>query len=206
TEAVRRRPYQVVLFDEVEKAHPDVFNVLLQVLDDGRLTDNHGHTVDFTNTLIVMTSNIGSQMIQKIAEEGGTEEDMRAAVDEALRASFLPEFLNRVDETIVFHPLRREEIRRVVDLQITRLAQLLQRNGLRLEVTDDARKEIASEGYDPTYGARPLKRVIQQRLQNPLAAELLRGEFEEGATVKIDWNGEDFVFEGGGRKAERGSP
>jgi ATP-dependent Clp protease ATP-binding subunit ClpB len=196
TEAVRRRPYSVVLLDEIEKAHRDVFNVLLQVLDDGRLTDNHGHTVDFTNTLIVMTSNIGSQLIQKIAEEGGSEVEMRGAVDEALRAHFLPEFLNRVDETIVFHPLKREEIRRVVNLQITHLAGLLQRNGLGLEVTESAKQQIANEGYDPMYGARPLKRVIQQQLQNPLAAELLRGEYEEGAVVRIDWDGEEFVFKG----------
>ncbi|TWT77312.1 Chaperonin protein ClpB [Posidoniimonas polymericola] len=194
TEAVRRRPYSVVLLDEIEKAHRDVFNILLQVLDDGRLTDNHGHTVDFSNTLIVMTSNIGSQLIQKIAEEGGGVDEMQDAVGEALRGQFLPEFLNRVDETIVFHPLKREEIRRVVDLQVQQLAKLLGRNGLSLEVTDAARQEIANEGYDPTYGARPLKRVMQQQLQNPLASELLRGEFPEGATVRIDWDGSEFTF------------
>ncbi|MEM9187226.1 MAG: AAA family ATPase, partial [Planctomycetota bacterium] len=188
TEAVRRRPYSVVLLDEIEKAHRDVFNILLQVLDDGRLTDNHGHTVDFSNTLIVMTSNIGSQLIQQIASEGGSEEEVREAVAESLRGNFLPEFLNRIDETIVFHPLRRDEIRRVVDLQVAHLKGLLARNGLRLEVTDAARQEIANQGYDPAYGARPLKRVIQQELQNPLASELLRGEHEEGATVTIDWD------------------
>ncbi|TWT37644.1 Chaperonin protein ClpB [Posidoniimonas corsicana] len=195
TEAVRRRPYSVVLLDEIEKAHRDVFNILLQVLDDGRLTDNHGHTVDFSNTLIVMTSNIGSQLIQKIADEGGTEEEMRSAVDDALRGQFLPEFLNRVDETIVFHPLKRDEIRSVVDLQVRQLAKLLERNGLGLEVTEAARQEIANEGYDPMYGARPLKRVMQQKLQNPLASELLKGGFPEGAAVRIDWDGDAFTFE-----------
>ncbi|MEM9467319.1 MAG: ATP-dependent chaperone ClpB [Actinomycetota bacterium] len=195
TEAVRRRPYSVVLLDEIEKAHRDVFNILLQVLDDGRLTDNHGHTVDFSNTIIVMTSNIGSQLIQQITSEGGSEDDVREAVAEALRGKFLPEFLNRIDETIVFHPLRREEIRRVVDLQVDHLAGLLERNGLRLEVTDAARQEIANQGYDPAYGARPLKRVMQQQLQNPLASELLRDEYAEGATVKIDWRDEEFTIE-----------
>jgi len=195
TEAVRRRPYCVVLLDEIEKAHRDVFNVLLQVLDDGRLTDNLGHTVDFTNTIIVMTSNIGSQMIQQITQEGGGEEDIRAAIDEALSSRFLPEFLNRIDETIVFHPLTRDELRRIVDLQVQRLAAQVESNGLTLEVTPAARDRLAEEGYDPTYGARPLKRVIQQRLQNPLATELLKGNFPEGSGVRIDIAGEEFVFE-----------
>ncbi|NIL97434.1 MAG: ATP-dependent chaperone ClpB [Planctomycetales bacterium] len=194
TEAVRRRPYCVVLLDEIEKAHRDVFNVLLQVLDDGRLTDNHGKTVDFTNTIIVMTSNIGSQHIQEITERGGTEEEIRAAIGDALKANFLPEFLNRVDETIVFHPLRREQIARIVDLQLQRLAETLAHKNIALTVTDAARKAIAAEGYDPTYGARPLKRIIQQRLQNPLATELLKGEIESGGGVTIDYEGEDFQF------------
>jgi len=194
TEAVRRRPYSVVLLDEIEKAHRDVFNILLQVLDDGRLTDNHGHTVDFSNTLIVMTSNIGSQLIQQITTEGGSEDEVREAVAESLRGKFLPEFLNRIDETIVFHPLNREEIRRVVDLQIDHLAGLLARNGLGLEVTEAARQEIANLGYEPAYGARPLKRVMQQQLQNPLAAELLRESYAEGATVVIDWDASNAEF------------
>lgn len=194
TEAVRRRPYSVILLDEIEKAHRDVFNILLQVLDDGRLTDNHGHTVDFTNTIIVMTSNIGSQLIQQIASEGGTDEEVRNAVTEALRGNFLPEFLNRIDETIVFHPLKREEIRKVVDLQIENLARLLTKSGLELEVTEAARQEIANRGYDPAFGARPLKRVIQQQVQNPLASELLRGEYPEGTAVRIDYTGDEFVF------------
>lgn len=195
TEAVRRRPYSVILLDEIEKAHRDVFNVLLQVLDDGRLTDNQGRTVDFTNTIIVMTSNVGSQLIQQIASEDGSADDMREGVEAALAAKFLPEFLNRIDETIVFQPLRRDEVRRIVDLQIDALAVLLERNGLSLSVTEAARQEIADQGYDPAYGARPLKRVIQQQLQNPLASELLKGEHAEGATVTIDHAGDDFSFE-----------
>jgi ATP-dependent Clp protease ATP-binding subunit ClpB len=205
TEAIRRRPYSVVLLDEIEKAHRDVFNILLQVLDDGRLTDNHGHTVDFTNTIIVMTSNVGSQMIQEIAEQGGSYDEMRSAVMESLQTRFLPEFLNRIDEIIVFHPLDRGQIRKIVDLQIEHLAKLLGQRELGLEVTEAARQEIANRGYDPTYGARPLKRVIQQELQNPLASELLKGGFPEGSTVRIDWDGSDFSFQaiGGGNGARR---
>ncbi len=195
TEAVRRRPYCVILLDEIEKAHRDVFNILLQVLDDGRLTDNHGHTVDFTNTLIVMTSNIGSQSIQQIAEEGGSEEDMRRVVAENLKGHFAPEFLNRIDETIVFHPLKRNEIRRIVDLQITRLEKQLADSDLALEVTEAARNRIAVEGFDPSYGARPLKRVIQQRLQNPLASEILKGDFAPDSGVTIDYQDGDFTFQ-----------
>ncbi len=192
TEAVRRRPYSVILLDEMEKAHVDVFNVLLQVLDDGRLTDNHGRTVDFTNTIVVMTSNIGSQLIQRITSDGGTEEEVRAAVDESLRAKFLPEFLNRIDEKIIFHPLDRSQIRRIVDLQIRHLQQRVEQNGITLIVTDAARNAIAAEGYDPSYGARPLKRVIQQRLENELARELLRGGYGEGDCIEIDHDGIDF--------------
>ncbi|MEX0937466.1 MAG: ATP-dependent chaperone ClpB [Pirellulales bacterium] len=195
TEAVRRRPYCVVLLDEIEKAHRDVFNILLQVLDDGRLTDNHGHTVNFTNTIVVMTSNVGSQMIQEITEAGDSEDEMRQAVTEALQARFLPEFLNRIDETIVFHPLSRDQIRRIVELQVEHLHKLLVRQGLELEVTTAALDQIAAQGYDPTYGARPLRRIIQQKIQNPLATELLRGEYPEGAVVKIDWADGEFTFE-----------
>ncbi|MCA9258606.1 MAG: AAA family ATPase, partial [Planctomycetales bacterium] len=194
TEAVRRRPYAVVLLDEMEKAHRDVFNILLQVLDDGRLTDNHGHTVDFTNTIIVMTSNVGSQAIQQVTEEGGTDDQMREALQQALKSRFLPEFLNRIDETIVFHSLKRDQVTRIVDLQLDRLADLLAQRGLLLHVTEAARRQIAAEGYDPTYGARPVKRVIQQQVQNPLATELLRGEYPEGATVELGFDGEDFTF------------
>jgi ATP-dependent Clp protease ATP-binding subunit ClpB len=197
TEAVRRRPYSVVLLDEVEKAHRDVFNVLLQVLDDGRLTDNHGHTVDFTNTIIVMTSNIGSQAIQRISQEGGSEEEIRDAVKDALQQNFLPEFLNRIDETIVFHPLQREQIRRIVDLQLQRLQKQLEQRGISLEVTPAARNAMSVEGYDPVYGARPLKRVIQQRIQNPLATELLKGTISAGHVARIDFRDGDFAFEQG---------
>ncbi len=195
TEAVRRRPYSVILLDEIEKAHRDVFNILLQVLDDGRLTDNHGHTVDFTNTIVVMTSNIGSQAIHQIAESGGSEEEIEEAVWHNLRGHFAPEFLNRIDETIIFRPLQRQEIRKIVDLQIVRLEQLLSANQLQLIVTEAARNQIAVDGYDPAYGARPLKRVIQQRLQNPLAAEILRGDYQPGSAVKIDCENGEFTFE-----------
>ncbi|MFP6675354.1 MAG: ATP-dependent chaperone ClpB, partial [Pirellulaceae bacterium] len=194
TEAVRRRPYSVVLLDEIEKAHHDVFNILLQVLDDGRLTDNHGRTVDFTNTLIVMTSNVGSQVIQQITEEGGTEEEVQDAVRETMRARFLPEFLNRIDETIVFRPLQRDQIREIVDLQLIRLAKQLQQNDLPLEVTESAKEALAYEGYDAVYGARPLKRVIQQKIQNPLATEILKGNIGEGRGVTVDYADGDFVF------------
>ena len=195
TEAVRRRPYCVVLLDEIEKAHRDVFNILLQVLDDGRLTDSHGRTVDFTNTLIVMTSNIGSQVIQQVALEGGGEEEIREAVRGALQSSFLPEFLNRIDETIIFHPLDKPQIRKIVALQVERLARQLEEHGIKLEVTDDALDAIAHQGYDPTYGARPLKRVIQQQIQNPLATEILKGNFGEGVTVRVDYRKDEFTFE-----------
>jgi ATP-dependent Clp protease ATP-binding subunit ClpB len=195
TEAVRRRPYCVVLLDEIEKAHRDVFNVLLQVLDDGRLTDSHGRTVDFTNTIIVMTSNIGSQLIQQITQEGGGEKEIREAVRSALQTSFLPEFLNRIDETIIFHPLNREQIRKIAALQVERLARQLEEHGMKLEVSDEALGAIASQGYDPTYGARPLKRVIQQQIQNPLASEILKGRFVEGVTIRLDYRDGEFTFE-----------
>ena len=176
----------VVLLDEIEKAHRDVFNILLQVLDDGRLTDNHGHTVDFSNTIIVMTSNVGSQMIQQVAAEGGSADEIRASLEESLQAMFLPEFLNRIDETIVFQPLDRTQVARIVELQLQRLADLLAKRGLGLEVTESARARLAADGYDTVYGARPVKRVIQQLVQNPLATELLRGEYPEGSTVEVD--------------------
>jgi ATP-dependent Clp protease ATP-binding subunit ClpB len=194
TEAVRRRPYSVLLLDEIEKAHPDVFNILLQVLDDGRLTDGHGRTVDFTNTVIVMTSNAGSQVIQQVTEEGGDEEEMRDAVQAALKVRFLPEFLNRIDDIVIFHPLQRDEIRVIVELQLERLSDRLAESGLSLSVSDAAIDEIASVGYDPTYGARPLKRVIQRQIQNPLATALLRNAYEEGSTVYVDYNGSEFTF------------
>ncbi len=194
TEAVRRRPYSVVLLDEIEKAHHDVFNILLQVLDDGRLTDNHGRTVDFKNTIIVMTSNIGSQAIHRIAHEGGDQRDISRAVLDVLQTRLLPEFLNRIDEIIVFHVLTRGEIEQIVDLQLVRLQQLVSQQGLQLEVTPAARQAIADEGYDAVYGARPLKRVIQQRIQNPLARELLSSALRDGDRVQIDCLGGEFTF------------
>jgi ATP-dependent Clp protease ATP-binding subunit ClpB len=195
TEAVRRRPYAVILLDEIEKAHRDVFNILLQVLDDGRLSDNQGHTVDFKNTIIVMTSNIGSQLIQEITEQGGSEDEMREAVNQSLGTRFLPEFLNRIDEILIFHPLKRDQIRKIVEIQIGRLKNQLQEKGIDLEVTIAALDAIAAEGYNPTYGARPLKRLIQQKIQNPLSIEVLKKEFAEGSRVKIDCQDGEFTFE-----------
>jgi ATP-dependent Clp protease ATP-binding subunit ClpB len=195
TEAVRRRPYCVVLLDEVEKAHDDVFNILLQVLDDGRLTDNHGHTVDFTNTIIVMTSNIGSHIIQRITEEGGTIGAMQEAVEQALRNRFTPELLNRIDEKILFRTLDQSQIRKIVDMQVELLRKLVAGQEWELEVTESAKRAIASEGYDPQYGARPLKRVIQSRITNPLASELLKvGQSSERRRMVVDFDGQEFFF------------
>ena len=195
TEAVRRRPYCVVLFDEIEKAHQDVFNILLQVLDDGRLTDNHGHTVDFTNTIIVMTSNIGSQIIQQISADGGDESEIREAVEQTLQGRFLPEFLNRIDEKIVFHPLHRDQIRSIVDLQLDQLGRRLTKLGLTLNVSEAARNGLAAIGYDPRFGARPLKRAIQQQVENPLATELLKVDTVEEGQVDIDFVNSEFTFD-----------
>jgi len=191
TEAVRRRPYSVVLFDEVEKAHTDVFNVLLQILDDGRLTDGHGRVVNFKNTVVIMTSNVGSSAWSVERGEWNEEEAKRATLN-TLRSTFRPEFLNRVDEIIVFRPLSRAQIGQIVEIQLGRLRKLLADRKLSLELTPQAREQLAEEGYDPVYGARPLKRVIQQRLQNPLAFKILQGEFHEGDTVRVsvDGNGE----------------
>ena len=194
TEAVRRRPYSVVLLDEIEKAHRDVFNVLLQVLDDGRLTDSLGHTVYFTNTLVVMTSNVGSQMIQEITKEKGSDEEIREAVQESLATRFLPEFLNRIDETIIFHPLDERHIHRIVSLQLEQLVKQSHKAGITLQCSEAVADEIARLGYDPVYGARPLKRVIQQQLQNELAKELLGGEFTEGDQVTVDFKQDEFLF------------
>ncbi|HCS55117.1 MAG TPA: ATP-dependent chaperone ClpB, partial [Planctomycetaceae bacterium] len=194
TEAVRRQPYSVILLDEVEKAHRDVFNVLLQLLDDGRLTDGQGRTVDFTNTIVVMTSNIGSQQIMEYAGQLDDSTIQQMALEQ-LRQHFLPEFLNRVDEVIVFHPLDRSVIRQIVDLQINRLQKQLAEHDYQLEVTENSRALLAEEGYEPQYGARPLKRVIQNRLQNSLANAILSGEFPEGTTIIIDEQNGEFTFE-----------
>ncbi|MGC8559127.1 MAG: ATP-dependent chaperone ClpB [Phycisphaerae bacterium] len=186
TEAVRRRPYSVILFDEVEKAHRDVFNVLLQVLDDGRLTDGQGRTVDFKNTLIVMTSNLGSQLIQELAGKEGSDWEIEAGVRDVLKQHFRPEFLNRIDEIVIFHSLKKEQIAAIVDIQLAQLAGRLKDHGYGLSVTDRAKQEIADQGYDVVYGARPLKRVIQQSIENPLATSILDGEIPTGSTIKID--------------------
>jgi ATP-dependent Clp protease ATP-binding subunit ClpB len=183
TEAVRRRPYQVILFDEVEKAHHDVFNVLLQVLDDGRLTDGQGRTVDFRNTVIILTSNLGTEFLS--TAEGADVRAARAQVMQAVRAHFRPEFLNRLDEIILFHRLTRANMDRIVDIQIGRLDKLLADRKIVLALDDKAREWLAAAGYDPVYGARPLKRVIQRRLQDPLAQLLLEGKIADGAKVKV---------------------
>ncbi|MEE9311760.1 MAG: AAA family ATPase, partial [Planctomycetota bacterium] len=183
TEAVRRRPFSVILFDEIEKAHPDVFNILLQMLDDGRLTDSQGRTVDFRNCVIIMTSNIGSHMILDMQD--GQEEETEKLLLGELRAHFRPEFLNRIDDIVMFNRLRKDQVREIVDLQLEGIKALLKDRGLELEVTDEAKDQLAADGYDPQLGARPVKRVIQQKLQNQLAMRLLEGEFVEGDTIKV---------------------
>jgi len=192
TEAVRRRPYSVLLFDEIEKAHPEVFNILLQTLDDGRLTDGHGRTVDFRNTLIIMTSNLGSHFIRELA--GKDDAAMRAQVMEALKAAFRPEFLNRIDEVIIFNTLSRRDLERIVEIQLKRLQQRLADRKLTLTVSDQAKALLAREGFDPVYGARPLKRTIQRLLQDPLARRLLEGQFHEGDTVRVELQGGEITF------------
>ncbi len=193
TEAVRRKPYSVILLDEVEKAHPDVFNILLQVLDDGRLTDGQGRTVDFRNTVIVMTSNLGSNVIQEMAGEENYEQ-MKAAVMEIVGQHFRPEFINRVDDVVVFHPLQREQIHAIADIQLTHLRQRLAERDMGLEVSSDAIDLIAEAGFDPVYGARPLKRVIQQEVENPLAQDLLSGRFKGGDVIKVSVDNDRLIF------------
>ena len=195
TEAVRRKPYSVILLDEIEKAHPDVFNVLLQVFDDGRLTDGKGRTVDFKNTIVIMTSNFASQQIMQLSEASGADWEIEAHVKEALRKYFKPEFLNRIDETIIFHMLTRQHLRRIVDIQLKDLTARLKDRNLAVEFTDAARDQLMDEGYDVAFGARPLKRVIQQRLENILATEIIAGKFNEGDTIKINGTGQMFTFE-----------
>jgi ATP-dependent Clp protease ATP-binding subunit ClpB len=184
TEAVRRRPYQVILFDEVEKAHPDVFNVLLQVLDDGRLTDGQGRTVDFRNTLIVLTSNLGSEALASLPD-GADIEAARPAVMEAVRGAFRPEFLNRLDEVLLFRRLSRDDMKGIVTIQLTHLKQLLADRKIALEIDGAAAAWLANTGYDPVYGARPLKRVIQRELQNKLAQQILEGRIPDGSCVHV---------------------
>ena len=192
TEAVRRRPYSVVLFDEIEKAHPEVFNVMLQILDDGRMTDGHGRTVDFKNTIVIMTSNVGSQWVQELA--ASDREEMEKRVTEALRASFRPEFLNRIDETIIFQSLTAAEILKIVDIQIDRLGRRLADRNITLILSDGSKELIAKNGYDPVFGARPLKRVIQQYIENPLSLEILEGKIAEGDRVRAEAEGDIIVF------------
>lgn len=189
TEAVRRRPYSVVLFDEVEKAHPDVFNILLQVLDDGRLTDSQGRVVDFKNTVIIMTSNLGSHKIQEMA--GDSYEEIKAAVMNSVNQHFRPEFVNRIDEIVVFHPLGQEQMAGIADIQLSRLRKRLQERDMDIVLSDEAMTQLVAVGYDPVYGARPLKRAIQQEIENPLSVKLLSGEFVAGDTIKVDVDAED---------------
>jgi ATP-dependent Clp protease ATP-binding subunit ClpB len=192
TEAIRRRPYAVILLDEIEKAHPEVLNVLLQLLDDGRLTDGQGRTIDFKNTLVIMTSNLGSQWILELSEDQHAEMERR--VEQSVREHFRPEFLNRVDEIVIFHALKREDLRQIVDLHAEHLRHMLAERELGLDLTDAARDALAAEGYDPHFGARPLKRTIQRRLQNPLAMRLLKGDFKPGQTIEVTFEDGAFVF------------
>jgi ATP-dependent Clp protease ATP-binding subunit ClpB len=198
TEAVRRRPYAVVLLDEIEKAHPDVFNVLLQIMDEGRLTDGQGRTVGFTNSILIMTSNVGSQ---EIAGEA-IDERIRERIEEILATTFKPEFLNRIDDTVIFHRLSRDDLSRIVELQVDQLAGRVREKGIEIELTDDARTLLGNLGYDPTYGARPLKRVIQKQLVDKLALKLLEGEFREGDVVRVDAAEGELVFEKAGAPVE----
>jgi ATP-dependent Clp protease ATP-binding subunit ClpB len=190
TEAVRRRPYSVILFDEIEKAHLEVFNVFLQILDEGRLTDGQGRVVDFKNAIVIMTSNLGSDLILTAK----SSEDVRGALNELLKASFRPEFLNRIDETVIFNRLGKGEIGKIVDIQLTRLRARLEDRKLGLKISDSAKAFLAERGYDPLFGARPLKRAIQAELENPLAKAMIAGSFKDGDSVVVDRNGEALVF------------
>jgi len=198
TEAVRRRPYSVVLFDEIEKAHPDVFNVLLQILDDGRLTDSKGRVVDFKNTVLIMTSNLGSREIQAAEQNPLADRNIKADVLQVLRDHFKPEFLNRIDDIVVFDQLSRDEIAKIIDVQLEKLRKNLEERGIAIELDDSARELLIQEGYDPIYGARPLKRAIQTMIQNPLAVKLLKGEIGGGQTVKASAQDGQIVFSADG--------
>jgi ATP-dependent Clp protease ATP-binding subunit ClpB len=192
TEAIRRHPYSVVLFDEIEKAHPDVFNALLQILDDGRMTDGKGRTVDFKNTVLIMTSNVGSQIIQEM--QGKSSEDMEKAVMEVLRTTFKPEFLNRIDEIVTFNSLTQDEIKKIVGIQIGFLSKRLEANKITLMLTDAAETFLAETGFDPLYGARPLKRAIQHHIQDPLAMKILEGSVKEGDQITVDVKDGEIIF------------
>jgi len=194
TEAIRRRPYAVVLLDEIEKAHPDVFNVLLQVLDEGRLTDGKGRTVDFRNTVVIMTSNVASDLVQEMARRDADDDQLKDQLMEALRRTFRPEFLNRIDEIVTFHSLGREQITQIVDIQLRDLQKRLAERKLTLELTPEAKAQLAERGYDPVFGARPLKRTIQRMIENPLAVQVLAGQFAEGDHIVVEPDGETFSF------------
>jgi len=203
TEAVRRRPYSVILFDEIEKAHPDVFNSLLQILDEGRMTDGQGRTVDFKNTVVIMTSNIGSQYLQEggglgfrrhASDDLSAYEAIKTRVTEELKKAFRPEFLNRIDEIIVFEPLSQDQLKQIVEIQLEYLKKRLADRKITIELTDAAKEKIAAEGYDPVYGARPLKRVIQRRIQDPMALKVLEGEIHDGDHVLVDTKDGEMTF------------
>ena len=189
-----RRPYCVLLFDEMDKAHPDVSNVLLQLLDEGRLTDGHGRTVDFRNTIIIMTSNIGSQAILEMTDQGALDLEIEAHMRDLLKKTMRPELLNRIDETIIFNQLTRKDLAGIVEIQVAHLRRRLADRGLSLDLTDAAKSALAEEGYDPQFGARPLKRVIQQRIENPIATQILAGAFNPGDTIRADYQGKSFKF------------
>jgi ATP-dependent Clp protease ATP-binding subunit ClpC len=203
TEAVRRRPYRVILFDEIEKAHPDVWNALLQILEDGRMTDGQGRTVDFRNSVIIMTSNLGTQYTQKggalgfvtdRGDESRAERESHREIEQALKKAFRPEFLNRVDEIIIFSRLTSEQVEQIVDLQMQEIRERLQEHGLEIELTEAARKWLADEGFDPQFGARPLRRALQRHVESPLSVQLLRGEFKSGDCVIVDAGEEGITF------------
>jgi len=201
TEAVRRRPYRVILFDEVEKAHPDVFNILLQMLEDGRLTDGHGRTVDFKNTVVIMTSNLGSEEFHRggigfpSRKDEDYEQRIKTAIESALKRTFRPELLNRIDDVIIFHPLSEEHLKSIVDLLIHEVEQRLAERDIKLEVSDEAKSWLAQKGYDPVYGARPLRRAIQRYMENPISTKILQGEFKEGDTIAVSLKEDNLSFE-----------
>jgi ATP-dependent Clp protease ATP-binding subunit ClpC len=207
---VRRRPYRVILFDEIEKAHPDLFNLLLQILEDGRLTDGQGHTVDFRNSIIVMTSNLGTTSDTRgrfgfatRAEDDGQRSLRQEQVEKALRETFRPEFLNRIDEIIVFEPLTEAELNQIVELMIDEVRKRLTERDIDIEVTDTAKRELVREGYDPAYGARPLRRTVQRHIETPLARRILAGEFEDGDIVRVDHRDGEYSFEKSGVRPRR---